>query len=498
MMRALASLLLPGHERAFPSGWHHALVAGAIHRDDETAFKCAVAWLRANDIDDAPFRDHRLLLAVVARFGSRLAGEPAYPRLLGLQRMLWTRSRIALHEARPALRALSAAGIDMLLVKGAARLAESEAAMRARAAHDIDIVIRPEQCADALRILTSEGWAANKGFSAHYLRERLAFIRSINMLKGNSGDIDLHTRPFYPDQGTDEDDRDLWSRALPASLSDIAVAIPAPEDRIALAIGLGGLEGHQHSNWLVDSALIIARQQVDWDLLQAIVARRRLTVPAAIALHYLADALQHDIPRDVLDRLRAEARAHPLAYGSGFLHARPHDRASAFGRFLNEAARHLRRRALRRNAPRRQDRKLKARSLGRWRGETLPSPVTEHGFDIPPPAMQNGQLHLRGVVFVDAPARRRRIEFEINAPDRHICRIRYRKLSKRGRPLLLGFEGDIEIAGDEGGLVLQARPSRQTRDSAEPGERERYERLPFHVVSLEVTSPGGGAASRPT
>ena len=149
-----------------------------------------------------------------------------YPRLLGLQRMLWARSRVGLREAQPTLTRL-AKNVDLMLIKGAARLAEDAANFRGRAAYDIDIVVRPEESVRTLDILAADGWAANKGVSTQYLREHLLSIRSINMLKGEFGDIDLHVCPFLPGQGDASDDAALWKRSVPATLIDIPVRIPA-------------------------------------------------------------------------------------------------------------------------------------------------------------------------------------------------------------------------------------------------------------------------------
>ena len=99
----LARWLYPKWSWAFPAGSHHQLVLAAIGRDDSRSLAAARSWLTAHDINDAQFRDHRLLLAIVARFGQELRDHSAYPRLIGLQRMLWTKSRLAIQEATPSL-----------------------------------------------------------------------------------------------------------------------------------------------------------------------------------------------------------------------------------------------------------------------------------------------------------------------------------------------------------------------------------------------------------
>ena len=203
--------LYPKWSWAFPVGSHHQLVLAAIGRDDAQSLEAARSWLTAHDIDEAQFRDHRLLLAIVARFGQELRDHAAYPRLIGLQRMLWTKSRMAIQEATGSLRRLRDAGIELLLIKGASRLAVDDSAGKQRIAADIDVVVRPERMLDAFDILIGENWSASPGTSPQYLRERLASTRGINLFRGDFGDLDLHSRPFHPGQGGEIEDAALWA-----------------------------------------------------------------------------------------------------------------------------------------------------------------------------------------------------------------------------------------------------------------------------------------------
>ena len=69
--------------------------------------------------------------------GKQLRDHAAYPRLVGLQRMLWTKSRLAIQEATASLHRLREAGIELLLIKGASRLALDDS--RRQTAHGLRI-----------------------------------------------------------------------------------------------------------------------------------------------------------------------------------------------------------------------------------------------------------------------------------------------------------------------------------------------------------------------
>jgi hypothetical protein len=351
------------------------------------------------------------------------------------------------------------------------------------------MLVRPEAAARALDVLAVNGWTANKGFSLKYLRDHLHSVRSINLWKEETGDIDLHVRPFYAVNGAEADDVGFWSRAAPANLAGIPVLIPGPEDRLALALGVNGLEGYEHSDWLVDSAMLIASDRIDWPIFEQIVASRRLIIPAAIALHYLADELGYEIPRALLERLMAESVRHPAAFWLEFLLARPRYRgASPIGSAMRDLARHIRRRSEKRARGRGVPvRYLRARYLRRWKSDDRPPTRTECAFDIPSRRRPGERLGISAVVLLHVPDQRRRIELEINTEERHVCRVRYRKLAKGSGSILIGIDGALDLSDRKERLVLEARPSRHVRSLDSARHKARYSALPFHVVSLDLT-----------
>ena len=85
----------PDYGWSWPTGKLDQLLKAALLPDAEAACQHAARWLDENDIDLVSFREHRLLAAISDRFGRKLATHPAYPRLVGLQKMLWTKSRMA-------------------------------------------------------------------------------------------------------------------------------------------------------------------------------------------------------------------------------------------------------------------------------------------------------------------------------------------------------------------------------------------------------------------
>ncbi|MDN2583191.1 nucleotidyltransferase family protein [Aquibium sp. ELW1220] len=472
---------------AWPAGDLDLLIRAVAARDEDAAFAAARSWLSQHDIDVVGFREHRLLAALSERFGRRLAEFPAQPRLAGLQRMLWTRSRLAMREAEPVLAALTASGIPVMLMKGAARVAVEAGAERSRISHDIDLLVPPGSMDAAFECLVTDGWEPATGVSMHFLRGRLGAVRALNFLRGDYGDVDLHQAAFHPVHASAEDDAALWQRAVPAVFAGIAVSVPSTADRLALSIAHGSLDAHAHSDWLVDCDAAVRRTDLDWAAFLSVVEERGLAVPAAVALSYLVSVIGSPVPADVLEPLVARARGRSFADRlSVLLQARPRaegERVLALARGLAKLRRMRAGPKARSPLP---DDLLRGRAIG---GATSPAPERPARFraDLPAGPDHPGRCRIRLVLDCTLPATRRRIEFELRSPAGHIARLRYRKLDRREGPRRLVFEGVVTLP-EAGPLTLEARPARYLRRGAAPQDLALYGAVPFSIAESSLSA----------
>ena len=481
---------LPPVSAAYPVGDHDKLLKAVLLEDEKAAQALAREWLDANDIDIVSFREHRLLIALLARFGKALEDHTYYPRIAGLQRMLWTRTLMHLRDARPALSAIAESGVPILLIKGAARLADGGTGKSGRASHDLDIVVHPDDAPRAFAILDAHGWTSSSGRSNARIAREIRAFRALNMYKGRFGDIDLHLYPFHPHQGGPEDDRRLWSEALHGDLDGIPVRLPTPEQRIALAIAHGGLDAHNHSDWLCDIAAIFRAGPVDADRLEEILTARGIEPAAAIALHYLADECGVAIDRAMLDRITRRAAARPLRYCASFLQMRPRDRESRLGAALRGFVKYVRLRASKRALPAipagtpmeiHAHPHLKAAAANA-------QPVLSKSSDI---SKLNGRLTLRARIEI-VPERSRPFDFELLAGDAFISHASWR--SRLKLPTALSIECAFDKPDDADRLTLEARPRRSERVIATEDEKRRYGAVPYRVLDWSIEE----AETRPT
>jgi hypothetical protein len=449
--------------------------------DEPTALTHAARWLERNDIDTASFAEHRLLAALADRFGNRLSSQSAFPRLIGLQKLLWSKSNLALGECRTTLAALAAAGCTFMVIKGAARTATDPSAMRGRVAHDIDILLQPANMRTAVDILLDEGWQAFSGAGPRRIRQELAVTRSLNFFRGTGGDLDLHSAAYHLAQESPEDDAELWKRAVPVVVAGAAALAPSPSDRIAMAIAHGSLGAHSHSDWLVDVAAAISQDHVDWDALLLTLDRRRLLVPAASALGYLRSEVGINMPEAMLRELVERAdRSGPLRF-LALLEAKPRSDFNLVSATARAVAKHVR---LWRERPR-----TDSTERAEWRAwRARPADGTPENPDliatlpVPDGYRSPGTRALEVVLRIRMPDSRRRIELELSTASRHLARLRYLKTGKQSGPRDLTFRGKVDLSAGEDALVLESRPSRNFRFWRDAQVTNDYGALPFSVV----------------
>jgi hypothetical protein len=476
----------PDYGWAWPSGSLDHLLKAVLLVEDGTAEHLALQWLDDHDLNDASFAEQRLLAALAERHGTRLASHPAYPRLAGLQKMLWSRSRLTYREARPVLAALSDGGSPAMLIKGASRVAVDPAAQRGRVSHDIDILVRPHEMAATIDLLAAAGWKAATGAGPLYLKTRAHTLRALNFYKGSHGDIDLHQSAYHPSQASLDDDQALWRRAMEAWFDGVGVLVPSPSDRIALAIGHSSLDAHAHSDWLVDIDNAVRRSDVDWSVLVDILRARRLIVPAAVCLSYLSRQIGTQVPEDALGEVIDQADRSGLISLAAILEAKPR---RDFGLVAGLSRGVIKQIRLLRDTVQRQRSKdivWRARAKRVKESGSGPGQKTVSRFRIPAEITRGQAVPVEITVRLIVPERGRRVEFELATETRHLARLRYRKLLGVRGVRSLCFKGSIELDHREAQLALEARPSRHFRSWDNPEDVARYGIVPFTLIDARI------------
>lgn len=471
---------------AWPSPPIDRLLRAAMLEDANAA---AAAWREyeaSADFDHLTAGEMRLIAFASRRLVTLAPDSPMRARIGGIERVNWSQSQMVVGEAGAGLRVLATASIDMMVIKGAGRLAAGGPTARGRVVNDVDAVVRPGDLERAFGLLTADGWSPAASGTALYHATRLAGAVGVNLVRGRYGNLDLHRTAFHPPYDSTADDAAIWDRSVAGTIAYVPVRVPSATDAVTIAIAHGALDAHKSSDWLVDIAVAID-SGVDWDLLQAIVDRRRLHAPAAAALGYVREQLLRPVPESVVAQLEQAAARRPVALLGALAETRP--KTGRIGFFWLARAVAKQSRLLRTH---------RKRATGERKPVIWPSLIAGHASvpagtnvleaplalaDRAPGEAWRGRLDL--TVSAELPPAARRVDFELNSQDRNHARLRAVVLNRGRRETLLRFNVPIELAPDDSAPVLVA-VGRGFNSNVPQAMIDRYGATPFRIVRLRT------------
>ncbi len=261
---------------------------------------------------------HANLLARLAEdiaAAGQLASVPDAPRrhLIAARHLARRQHHAVAHETDELRRALAPAGLDLILLKGAAYVIAGLPAARGRVFSDIDILVPKNAIGEAESALMMHGWASAdlSDYDRHYYRQWMHELPPMqHRFRGSA--LDVHhtilppTARYHPDPA-----------ALLADSVEVAdwpgVRVLAPVDMVLHSAT------HLFHEGEADNALrdlsdldLLLRHFADqsarfWPQLLARAEAQQLTHPLWLALRYTRDLLGTPVPEDITSHLAQHA-----------------------------------------------------------------------------------------------------------------------------------------------------------------------------------------------
>lgn len=214
----------------------------------------------------------------------------------------WAQNQLSFHRAAELVRAFNHAGIQTILLKGAALAPLFYADAGLRPMMDIDLLVRRQEALPAMRLLNSLGWQS-KYRSAEAL---VPFEHADEFTDATFQHLDLHWRVLW--EGRQElGDDEFWAASIPAEIGGVATRTLNPSDHL-LHVCVHGAKWNDTVpvRWVADAMMILRAQKykVDWDRLVRQARQRHLTLPVGDTLGYLQQMLGAPIPMEALRDLQ--------------------------------------------------------------------------------------------------------------------------------------------------------------------------------------------------
>ena len=300
--------------QAWPDPATDALVKVASRPEDQARLNWR-AWKSQHDIDDCTWPQYKLLARISGRLPQVDPDCPEIPRLNGMAKAMWTQSQLRLSASAKALDVLQSEGIAVCLLKSAALEASRKVPMARRITSDLDIVVRREELADALRALNDASWTwESNDLQATF--HRCLSNPGVNLKHGpgdnnTEADLDLHHQPVHHPFLSAKHLDQFWESTVSAVFRGQKVLIPGHEHMLVITAMQGlrrFIPSHLSSGlWPFDMMDLVAANDFDWDAAVRVAQQWRGTWQLLACLIYLEEQCQVGVPAEVIRSLERVA-----------------------------------------------------------------------------------------------------------------------------------------------------------------------------------------------
>jgi hypothetical protein len=268
-------------------------------------------WLATADIQRLGKASRGLLPMLYERFRKEGLDGPIMPVLKGVRRHAWYNNRLLFHHGAQAIDRLREAGIEVMVLKGAAMVTAYHHDASLRPMEDLDILVHHQDARSAVSVLQAQGWAMRRGAhrSAHYFEDGLyAVAKGCDLVHRTGIHLDLHWNLLGCGGGAQADEV-FWAAAADHLFEGRRVKVLASADQLLHTLVHGAAWSTLSPvRWIPDAMTVLAcRPDLDWDRLVRQARVRAFALIVSDALHHLDGHFGGVVPRNVFDTLGGEA-----------------------------------------------------------------------------------------------------------------------------------------------------------------------------------------------
>ena len=278
------------------------LRAALLERDP--ALEAWNEWKRTVNIEVIDYGSHRMVPLLYRNLQRHGIKDPLMERLKGVYRYYLYKNEILMHRIGTLLTAFEAAGINTLVLKGAALIQLYYRESGLRPMLDADVLVQAHQAEQAMEVLTRLQWKPLR-----YTRPqmRIPIVHSTPFEDGGGRQLDLHWHLFWECFNASDDD-DYWENAIAIQISGVQTLALNPTDQLLHTCWHGARWNEVPPiRWVADAMAILTASaaEIEWPSLLKKAQRHRITLPVKDTLEYLKNKFNAPIPDSVLQSLSA-------------------------------------------------------------------------------------------------------------------------------------------------------------------------------------------------
>lgn len=283
------------------------LLLDCVFGPDSEALERFEEWVAVTDLkDETDWGVFRLLPLVYDRLRDLGVEHPLMGRLKGVYRRSFYENQGNLRLAADVITALDKGGLRPMLLKGAPFCIDYYRTVAVRPMRDVDLVLRPKDIPEAVRLLRAEGWSPLwTGWTGSWspIAGDYEFCHSITLCDPDGNEMDLHWKCM------EETASDFfWQNAEPIDVLGSQSLKQAPTALIVHTI-LHGMRSNVEPpvRWIADSLVLLRKRKddIDWASIVTFAKEKKLAYRLSLGLRYLKSEFGADIPEAPLAALEA-------------------------------------------------------------------------------------------------------------------------------------------------------------------------------------------------
>jgi hypothetical protein len=285
----------------FPTQSQELLLRAAL-LDGERAVAAWERWQAVEDVSQTDGDSLRMMPLVCRNLLAITTDVPQLATLKSIYRHQWVANHQRLHRAGLGLRILERAGIQTMVLKGAALAHAYYRDVGVRVFLDVDVLVRAERAQEAGTALRAAAWSQSLPTDLETL---LPVTQGTMFTDAVDGAIDLHWHALWSPAVED----DFWDAAEPVEIGGSPTLMQCAPDQLLHACVHGIWSDGYRIRWVADAVTVLrAAPDLDWDRVISRARARAITPPLHEALTYIRNVFDAPVPGPVLRSLETAPR----------------------------------------------------------------------------------------------------------------------------------------------------------------------------------------------
>jgi len=285
----------------WPTADQELLLRAALLSGDDARRAWEACLARLPDLETLDSGSLRLLPLLYTNLRALGVDHPRLALLKGTYRKAWYQNTLLLRDLAALLRALHAAGVPTMILKGAALVHGAYPDVATRPMGDVDVLVPVDDAERGIDVLRRAGLRPTHPVTRH----RLPLVHSVGFEGPSGRKVDLHWHLVEEDcrPGADEG---FWERSVAVTVEGVQTrALDATDQLFHACVHGVRWQREPPLRWVADATVVVRAGQVDWDRLVALGERHRLVLPLLHALAYLDSRRLVAVPSSAQERLAA-------------------------------------------------------------------------------------------------------------------------------------------------------------------------------------------------